>query len=146
MTGLGTRVQVEAISTSADEGRPLSEARGKMRQRVWVCPPGTLGRLEPHQGFAAAPGYQRQHHPLCFVPWFEERRGPPLDDPDSLQHLQSLLLKHGLREENDDLTLRAALLLCSDESQRHRALEETTDFFRGKCALVPRALEKLPAA
>ncbi len=144
-TQLGTREQVQMITRTIDEGTLLSSRNGKIRERVLVCPPGTLGRLEPHQGFVVAPGYQHEHR-LVFVPWFDECRAPSAQDPFSLDHLQTLLAKSGMRIENDHLVFRAALVLCSDESHRDRVLDDTRRFFEAKCVIIPHGLDALPAA
>ena len=145
-THLGTRMQTETITTLVDEGGLLSAGRGKIRRPVLVCPPGTLGRLEPHQGFAIIPGLPPCEHPLSFVPWFEERRSQAIEGSHSLDHLLDLLSRHGLREANDDRTFQAALRLCSDASRHGSALAEAKGFFLSKCALVPNGLDGLPAA
>lgn len=49
----------------------------KFRTRTLVCPPGTLGRLAPHEGFVALPGHNRYEFPLHFVPWFESSAALP---------------------------------------------------------------------
>ena len=54
----------------------LPQPHIKLRHSTLVCPPGTLGRLAPHQGFATLPNHYRHQIPLCFVPWFESAPKP----------------------------------------------------------------------
>ena len=53
----------------------LPPPRVKVRSRTLVCPPGTLGRLAPHQGFVALPNHHQHEFPLCFIPWYEASQG-----------------------------------------------------------------------
>jgi hypothetical protein len=121
--------------------------RLKFRSTRLVCPPGTLGRLAPHQGFVALPDQPPHDFPLSFVPWFEAtgtRSAATLVDPASTEHLRQLMRQQGYELQMDPVALKAALKLCSLEIDRTQVLEETTTFFRGRATMIPRNLDTLP--
>jgi hypothetical protein len=121
--------------------------RLKFRTSKLICPPGTLGRLAPHQGFVAMPDQHPHEFPLSFVPWFEASAAPsaaPSIDPASVEHLRQLMRRQGYEPRTDPGALKAALELCSQETDRAQLLEETTTFFRGRATMIPRNLDTLP--
>lgn len=145
---LGTRHESSIITTQVDEGTLISAPQMRVWRDVPVCPPGTLGRLSPHQGFIARPNQQSSAQPFWFVPWFEdpaEITSTALMDPSSTERLRDLLLQHGLREELDAETFVEAIALCSHESQRENILKDTIAFFQTRAVLVPAGLDRLPS-
>jgi hypothetical protein len=127
------------------EGNLFSQLPSKIRQDVFVCPPGTLGRLSPHQGFVTSP-IQRFEYPLSFVPWFDEPQQPQntFENPASPERLKWLLYAGGRKERMDTLTFRKAVHLCAEGTDRQEALTQSTHFFRTRAVLIPKGLETLP--
>ncbi|HXT13121.1 MAG TPA: type IV secretion system DNA-binding domain-containing protein [Candidatus Angelobacter sp.] len=145
---LGMRERTKSVRTLVEEGSVLSISSEKAKENVLVCPPGELGRLAPHEGFAAAPNRERCDLRLMFVPWFEERKQkrtrPQLEDPFSVEHLKRLLRAQGWREELDQPLFEAALRICR-EPDREQRVEYAKGFFRTYAAMIPRGLETLPS-
>lgn len=142
---LGTTTKLRKTISIQSDGDLISQKPARVPQEVLVCPPGTLGRLLPHQGFVALPG-SRCEYPLSFVPWFEEekRLGPVFQDPSSPERLKRLLAIEGFAECVDTFTFRKALHLCAEGTNRDNALASASDFFRSRAVLVPKGLETLP--
>jgi hypothetical protein len=146
---LGTRERIRSLPTTTEEGSVLSINSGKVRESVWVCPPGELGRLAPHEGYAVSPGRKRSDLRLTFIPWFEEpklhRASPGSEDPNSVEHLKRLLRGEGFREQMDQPVFDAAVDLSSSGFDREKLIEVTNAFFRARAIMVPRGLESLPS-
>ena len=145
---LGMRERTKSVRTMVEEGSVLSLSSEKTKEKVLACPPGELGRLAPHEGFAAAPNRERCDLRLTFVPWFEERKQkrarPQFEDPFSVEHLKRLLRAEGFREEMDPQLFEAALRICK-EQEREQLVEYANGFFRAYAAMIPRGLETLPS-
>lgn len=138
------------IPRPQDEGDLLSQRSKKVFRRNLICPPGTLGRLSPHQGYVALPNHERCELPLWFVPQFEEIPATPifplsqLVDPATGERLHQQLQAAGHERQLDDHQLQAALKLFAAPQGRKRALSKTTKFFRTHAGLMPAGLETLP--
>ena len=105
------------------------EPERKMLQKRLACPPGTLGRLSPHQGFVALPNPERCEQPVWFVPQFEEEPPPPLPpppvflppqlvDPANSERLHRQLQELGHPRRLKAAQWQAALKLFSDTHPR----------------------------
>lgn len=129
-------------------GDLLSLQPERVRHQKPVCPPGTLGRLEPHQGFVALPRRQKCELPLWFVPHFEESTpvfSPPvLTDPASVERLHLQLQKLGYQRHLDSSQLQAALKLFPVGKKRRPALKKAKEFFSSRAVIVPEELGELP--
>lgn len=146
--GVVEQVIIKPILPPTDEGNLLSSPlpQIKMRQQILACPPGTLGRLSPHQGFAALPGRNPQATPLWFVPWFETEPKPSTCtqiDPASVEHLRQLMHREGFKEQIESVLCVGATAISADEGERDRVLEQTITFFRSRACMIPQGLEKL---
>ena len=131
------------------------EPERKMLQKRLACPPGTLGRLSPHQGFVALPNPERCEQPVWFVPQFEEEPPPPLPpppvflppqlvDPANSERLHRQLQELGHPRRLKAAQWQAALKLFSARKGRKQALVQAKEFFRTRAVLVPTGLESLP--
>ncbi len=115
------------------------EPRKTTRQEL-VCPPGTLGRLQPHQAFVALPNHQRPDSPLWFVPHFEAPTPlfppPQLVDPATEERLHRQMRSLGLVRRLDGNQWQAVMDLLSKGRRRKRALQSARGFSltRGDCA------------
>jgi hypothetical protein len=126
---------------------PRSEERPTL-----VCPPGTLGRLRPHQGYVVNSDGSRTPWPVWFAPWFEmaeETSGNQHVLPEShasftAQYVCRLMERYNLKPILSSEMLSAAVQL--DAALHGRALQRARDFFRNKTGLVPEGLESLPAS
>lgn len=118
-----------------------------------VCPPGTLGRLAPHQAFVSLPSARPHPGPVWFVPAFEEPNllveealpDPSLantDDSDQAARLMGLLNRLGHRPVLSRDVLLALLARECDTGERDHVLAETHSFFGSFPG--PLGLESLP--
>ena len=138
---LGTCVRSFTRRRKPDESFLLWYEPVKVTRQELVCAPGTLGRLQPHQGFVALPNHQRCDLPWWFVPHYEESAPlfvpPQLVDPATGDRLHRQLQSLGLVRQLDDGLFQAAMNLFSDDKDRNTALQLATEFFRsqrGDCA------------
>jgi hypothetical protein len=150
---LGSREERLSLPTRPN---PFAEAwqptpKRIVHRKTLVCPPGTLGRLAPHQGFIALPHADSPAAQLWFVPWFAAEHKslkPATFNPNSVEHTRSILTRDGHRECTPLSVVNT--LLGGDNPknvlERKRALAATTVFFRSKCVLVPEGLGNLPTA
>ena len=115
-------------------------------QPTWICVPGALGRLKPHQGFVAGSDGGRTERPVWFVPWFEltpQQAQPAANAVGAPQHVERLLSRSGVKPVLCSELVQAAARL--DEHRRDKALAQAKDFFRSKACRIPAGLESLPA-
>ena len=156
-----------ALSLGAREAQPPAKAEPAWEDgvvatlsRSWrsekppepVCPPGTLGRLRPHQGYVVHSDGSRTSWPVWFAPWFElseetsGNQNAPLENHASFtaQYVCRLMERCGMKPILSSEMLSAAVQL--DAALDERALERARDFFRSKAGLVPKGLESLPAS
>lgn len=149
-THLGTTERWVNRPQDRNDGFLISREPMKVLRRDLVCPAGTLGRLEPHQGFIVAPCNLRCESPLWFVPHFEETATaapmvpPQLVDPASGERLHRQLRDLGFKRRMDSTQLEAALKLFSNRTDRAQALEAATEFFTTKAVMLPKGLSELP--
>jgi hypothetical protein len=116
-----------------------------------VCPPGTLGRLRPHQGFVIQSDGSRTSRQVWFAPWFDMTEESPTnqdvapEDPScfTVQYVCQLIERCGLKPVLSTEMFRAAVQL--DVVLPESALGRARVFFRSKACLVPQGLESLPA-
>jgi len=145
---LGTCVRSFTRRRNPDDGFLLWFEPVKVTRQELVCPPGTLGRLQPHQAFIALPNHQRCESPVWFVPHFEEPAPlfapPQLVDPATGDRLHRQLCSLGLARRLDAGQLQAAMNLFSNEQGRRVALRAATEFFRSRAVIVPEGLATLP--
>lgn len=143
----------DLATASLGERRPPKKAGSRKTSHVllffsngWICPPGALGRLQPHQAFAVLADGTRTHTPVWFVPWFDEaaRSTPPSPSAHyASEHVERLMTESRYHAvQSVDLVVAAARL---DEHRRESALRQATDFFRSKACRIPLGLESLPA-
>jgi energy-coupling factor transporter ATP-binding protein EcfA2 len=116
-----------------------------------VCPPGTLGRLQPHQGYVVQSDGNRTYRPVWFAPWFERAEEAEIrralrdpHPPFSAPYVCRLMERCGRQPILSVEIVEAAVQL--EAAMHARALEEARNFFRGKACLVPDGLEALPAS
>ena len=145
---LGNCVRSFTRRRKPDEGfLPWYEPVKVTRQEL-VCAPGTLGRLQPHQGFVALPDHQPCESPVWFVPHYEEPVPlfipPRLVDPATGDRLHRQLCSLGLARQLDAGQFQAAMNLFSNEKDRTTALRLATEFFRSSAVIVPEGLAMLP--
>lgn len=122
---------------------------------VPVCPPGELGRLEPHQGFVARADGSCGPGRVWFVPWFEVPGEADLATPAPLAppqtetssgatRIRALIHRLGLEphssaKEVDAVARRAAV-------GYQEALAHAKEFFHRRTGRVPEGLDSLPGA
>jgi energy-coupling factor transporter ATP-binding protein EcfA2 len=123
-----------------------------------VCPPGTLGCLEPHQAFVLFADGRKTEHPIWLVPWFEDPSFPKskpiratsrrlsarkvtLPDPT---HVHQLMSRQGRKPLWTPAILMAVAELCRPARPAASIVAEAIDFFRSKACRVPRGLKNLP--
>jgi hypothetical protein len=123
-----------------------------------VCPPGTLGCLEPHQGFVVQADGRRTETPLWFLPWFEDASfpKPPVDKPlarlpkeevtesASADYVHQLIARRRRKPLWPPEVILAATELCRPAQTRASVMDAVESFFRGKACLVPKGLKRLP--
>jgi hypothetical protein len=140
-----------------DEGTLLT-ASGHLRaggERAPVCPPGGLGRLEPHQGFVVKCDGTCTPERVWFVPWFEmpdegvAAGAPAVTLPVvkfslTVPHLLALMRRQGIEPRLSAEMVAAAARL--EAASHAAALEGTADFFWRRTGQVPEGLDSLPAA
>ena len=123
----------------------MSHSRSE-HPRELICPPGALGRLQPHQGHVVAADGNHTRTPVWFVPWFElaaEEPSPGAHEGYASRYIESLMTRCGLNALlSSELVLATARL---DEHLYEPALKQAEDFFRSKACLIPEGLESLPA-
>ena len=147
---LGTREEAQTVVLRSEEGSVVGMVPGKVFRRVPICPPGTLGRLQPHQGFVLRSSERQDPFPTWFVPWFEDERVPPTPpptaqaDPAEVGRLASILKDLGFRQHLDLVALASAFKLGSEDNVHVQALEKARAFFRRRAIIVPAGLETLP--
>lgn len=143
---LGTRRRLARKESTAMGDLVVQEKRKSFYDEL-VCPPGTLGRLSPHEGFVAFPGKGQCDLPRTFVPWFEEtdwQRDPEIDRI-SVGHLEQLLTRAGLvRRVAPDLFVKV-MAICAAEFDHASAVLRAREFFRARAVLVPEGLERIPS-
>jgi hypothetical protein len=124
-----------------------------------VCPPGTLGCLEPHQGFMLLANGQRTERPLWFMPWFEDTSFPKLEpvppqaqpqqlettDRSSAEYVHRLMAQMGRNALWSPEVVFAAVELCQPVAMRKHIVSSAECFFRTKACLVPKGLRRLPS-
>ncbi len=152
---LGMINQYVTVPGLRDLGGLLSfEPERKFLQKRLACPPGTLGRLSPHQGYIALPNHARWEQPVWFVPGYEEEPAlptpaPPVFVPPSLidsatsERLHRQLQTLGHPRRLTEMQWQAALKLFNRKG-RKKALAAATEFFRTRAVLIPTGLESLP--
>jgi hypothetical protein len=136
--------------------------RWKRPPQMWVsqtvCPPGTLGRLEPHQGFVACADGSKTDFPVWFMPWYEDPSFPaPGESPampqksshfwvdrTSPSHVHALMFRSGRKPLWIPEVVMAAAGLCRPKDANSIPLREAQAFFAQKAAMVPKGLETLP--
>ena len=123
-----------------------------------VCPPGTLGRLQPHQAFIVKADGSKTDFPLWFIPWFEipdfpgseasspllrpvRRRVAAVASPD-LMH--QIMIGHGLKPLWTHEVILAAANLCRPKESSSQVMKTARRFFREKGGVVPHGLGTLP--
>ena len=124
---------------------------------VPICPPGTLGRFQPHQAFIARADGGRIDFPVWFIPWFDEQDSPLASEPASstplpaplptarlTRHMHKLMLKAGKPIVLTPEVIVAAAEICRPNQDAFYLIWEATRFFREKTLQVPESLEKLP--
>ena len=122
-----------------------SEMRAEKRPG-WICGPGDLGKLQPHQGYVASADGTRTERPVWFVPWFElsgEKDSPGVSRWWAARYIEELMTRCGLKPLLPAELVRAAVKL--DEHRRYQALDRANDFFRSKLCCIPQGLDLLPA-
>jgi hypothetical protein len=151
---LGVSRRVGRSVATHDEGTVLSH---ETKREVWqslVCPPGTLGRLAPHQGFVVLPNNTSCEYPLSFVPYFEEQPvevsplpmfvPPQQVDPANSKRLERQLLEQNYKLQLDESELQSVLQLFAKIDDKEKSLTVARDFFRERAVLIPSGLEYLP--
>ena len=119
-------------------------------QEKHVCPPGALGRLQPHQAYVVKCDGGRSQSPLWFVPWFEMvAASPPMvqtspNQQFSAEHIEQLLRRHGIGQVLSKETLQAAFKL--DAQIHQHSLRRAKEFFVAAVGSIPEGLESLPAS
>lgn len=151
---LGQVESVEPAPRGRDEGGLLAFEPERVRRTRLVCPPGTLGRLSPHQGYLVRPGPECSAAPLWFVPCYEDAAGfpPPRPqlrpaqpvNPAGSGQLPAHLHALGHSRQLDVSQWQAALRLVSRRPDHPAALAAATGFFRARAQLVPLGLALLP--
>jgi hypothetical protein len=121
-----------------------------VRRQIPICPPGTLGRLAPHQGFIVLPHADSPKAQLWFVPWFEDAPNnvqPAKFNPGSVEHTRTLMARDGHHECTSASAVTKLLSANVTENiwERKQLLAATKTFFRSKCAMIPEGLGALPA-
>jgi hypothetical protein len=126
-----------------------------------VCPPGTLGCLEPHQGFVLQADGRRTEYTLWFVPWFEDASFPrPSGDKPmarlpreevtelaSADYVHQLMTRRSRKPLWPPEVVLAATELCRPVPTRASIIDAVESFFRSKACrlhLVPKGLKRLP--
>jgi energy-coupling factor transporter ATP-binding protein EcfA2 len=132
-----------------DIGGILSYEPETITQQRLICPPGSLGRLSPHQAFITLPNQTRYDDPVWFVPYFEKEPEPlfvppELVDPADSNRLHRQFQNRGFRRLLNEQVWRTAIGLFPARKGRKKALAKATDFFRTRAILVPTGLESLP--
>ena len=163
-TNLGVRQELwkRRRQTETDSGsvamlgqQPGTEYTRTLRP---VCPLGTLGCLEPHQGFVVQADGRRTESPLWFLPWFEDASFPkpvvakPLvrvlrkEVPEfaSAHYVHQLMTRRGRKPLWPPEVVLAATELCRPAQTRASVIDAAESFFRGKACLVPKGLKRLP--
>lgn len=143
-----TDYQVKA-SRMRDIGGLLSFEPEMLTQQRLVCPPGTLGRLLPHQAFVTMPNQTRYPNAVWFVPYYEAEpepifAPPQLVDPADCSRLHRQLQARGFQRLLDEKEWQAAISLFPARKGRKKALTKAMEFFRSRAILVPKGLESLP--
>lgn len=120
-------------------------------RHVPICPPGALGRLQPHQAYVVKADGSRSSFPVWFVPWFDSagpKTNPPQKDTRNsvfdAGHVYRLMERLGMPTLISQEILEAAFSI--DAGVHDRALNQAREFFRNKAAMIPEGLESLPAA
>jgi hypothetical protein len=123
-----------------------------------VCPAGTLGSLEPHQGFVISANGLKTDYPVWFIPWFEDEhfpkpaKAPPKKEPVSKKvltsasndYVQDLLARRGRKPLWSPEVVMAVTELCQPQDPTGTLFSEVEVFFRGKACMIPQGLETLP--
>src|ERR1035438_602629 len=88
-----------------------SEMRAEKRPG-WICGPGDLGKLQPHQGYVASADGTRTERPVWFVPWFElsgEKDSPGVSRWWAARYIEELMTRCGLKPLLPAELVRAAV-------------------------------------
>jgi hypothetical protein len=145
---LGTCMRWFTRQRTRDEGFLFSREPVRASWQELVCPPGTLGRLQSHQGFVTLPNNERYESPLWFVPYYEEPSPlfvpPQMVDPACSERLHRQLQFLGYARRLDAVQWQSALKLFSHCKGRGEALNAATEFFRSRAVMVPTGLAELP--
>ncbi|HXR37723.1 MAG TPA: DUF87 domain-containing protein [Terracidiphilus sp.] len=179
LVNFGTVVFLRTREVEADQFAGLTlglrpKARSPWRERDWgegtlltasghlsaagerapVCPPGGLGRLEPHQGFVVKSDGTCTPDRVWFVPWFEmpdQNSGAPVAATVPVvrvsftaPYLLALMRRQGLEPRLSAEMVAAAARL--DAALHQGALDRAATFFWEKTGQVPEGLDTLPAA
>jgi len=147
---LGTREEI--INLPAHPGAVVESwqpaPKRIVRRQIPICPPGTLGRLAPHQGFVVLPHADSPKAQLWFVPWFadEHQKVPTPFNPNSVEHTRNIMARDGHHEGTSAAAVTTLLTAKTGGKirERKKLLAATTAFFRSKCAMVPEGLGALP--
>ena len=143
---LGTKKRRKAANTYA-EGELIIQEKPKSVYEELICPPGTLGRLSPHQGFVAAPGSPTCELPRTFIPWYEDCNRPttPFADHASPEYMEQILARCGFTKQLAGDTFSKAIEILSADVDYATVLSDARGFFQSCAILTPDGLECVPA-
>ncbi len=180
LVNFGTVVFLRTREVEADQFAgltlgPRPKARSRWRERDWgegivitafghlrggedwtpVCPPGGLGRLEPHQGVVVKSDGTCTPERVWFVPWFEmpdegvaagapAATVPVVKVSFTVPYLLALMRRQRLEPRLSAEMVAAAARL--DAALHQATLDRAATFFRERMGQVPEGLDTLPAA